>query len=59
MMLGGRDECPPMVLAQTDMIELEVEYYREEVGKLMNRTLLFMFIVLISFMSYIFYERLS
>jgi len=29
-MMGGVDECPPMVLAQRDMIELEVNYYAEE-----------------------------
>ena len=58
MMLGGRDECPPMVLAQTDMIELEVEYYREEVDKLMKWAVLFMFIVLSSYVLYILYERL-
>jgi hypothetical protein len=57
-MLGGRDECPPMVLAQTDMIELEVEYYREEVDKLMKWAVLFMFIVLSSYVLYILYERL-
>ena len=40
MMLGGRDECPPMVLAQTDMIELEMKYYREEMEDLLIKSLL-------------------
>lgn len=30
MMMGGEDECPPMLLAQRDMIQLETEYYLEE-----------------------------
>ena len=29
-MMGGEDECQPMLLGQRDMIELEMEYYREE-----------------------------
>lgn len=28
-MMGGEDECQPMLLGQRDMLELEVEYYRE------------------------------
>jgi len=29
MMLGGESECQPMILAQRDMIELEMQYYKE------------------------------
>lgn len=29
-MMGGEDECQPMVLAQRDYLELEVEYYRKK-----------------------------
>lgn len=29
-MMGGDEECQPMLLAQRDMIALEVEYYGEE-----------------------------
>lgn len=29
-MMGGEDECQPMLLGQRDMLELEVEYYREK-----------------------------
>lgn len=30
------DDCPPMLLAQRDMIQLEMEYYKQEVVKLMT-----------------------
>ena len=30
VMMGGEDECQPMLLGQRDMLELEVEYYREQ-----------------------------
>lgn len=29
-MLGGKNECNEMILAQNEMIKLEKEYYREE-----------------------------
>ena len=32
-MMGGEDDCQPMLLGQRDMLELEVEYYREESAK--------------------------
>lgn len=32
-LLGGEDECPPMVLGQRDYLELEVEYFREINGR--------------------------
>jgi uncharacterized protein with GYD domain len=32
-MMGGEDECQPMLLGQRDMLELEVEYYRERSAK--------------------------
>ena len=28
-MMGGEEDCQPMLLGQRDMLELEVEYYRE------------------------------
>jgi hypothetical protein len=33
VMMGGEDECQPMLLGQRDMLELEVEYYREQSAK--------------------------
>jgi len=38
-MMGGGDECQPMLLGQRDMLELEVEYYREESKKFTIRLL--------------------
>ena len=28
-LMGGEDECQPMLLGQRDMLELEVEYYQK------------------------------
>jgi len=28
-MMGGENECQPMILGQRDMLELEVEYYQK------------------------------
>ena len=28
-MMGGEDECQPMLLGQRDMLELEVQYYQK------------------------------
>ena len=28
-MMGGEDECQPMLLGQRDMLELEVKYYQK------------------------------
>ena len=28
-MMGGEDECQPMLLGQRDMLKLEVEYYQK------------------------------
>ena len=33
VMMGGEDECQPMLLGQRDMLELEVKYYREKSAK--------------------------
>ncbi len=32
-MMGGEDECQPMLLGQRDMLELEVDYYRQQSTK--------------------------
>jgi hypothetical protein len=32
-LMGGENDCQPMLLGQKDMIELEVEYYREQSKK--------------------------
>jgi len=38
-MMGGREECQDMILAQRDMIELEMDYYELESQKLITRLL--------------------
>lgn len=30
LMMGGEDDCQPMLLGQRDYLELEVEYHREQ-----------------------------
>lgn len=32
-MMGGEDDCQPMLLGQRDMLELEVDYYRKQSTK--------------------------
>jgi len=32
-MMGGEDECQPMLLGQRDMLELEVEYHKDQSKK--------------------------
>jgi hypothetical protein len=39
VMMGGEDECQPMLLGQRDMLELEVEYYLEQSKKFTIRLL--------------------
>jgi len=46
MMMGGEEECQPMLLAQRDMIALEAQYYREEMDKLLSLALLISIIVI-------------
>jgi hypothetical protein len=41
------DDCPPMLLAQRDMIQHEMEYYKEQVVKLSYYALLFVVGVLL------------
>lgn len=38
-MMGGEDECQPMLLGQRDFLELEVDYYRDEMVFLGYKTL--------------------
>lgn len=33
VMMGGENECQPMLLGQRDMLELEVEYYQQKSKK--------------------------
>ena len=38
-MMGGEDECQPMLLGQRDFLELEVKYHQEEMVSLGYKTL--------------------
>jgi hypothetical protein len=40
-MMGGENECQPMLLGQRDMLELEVQYYRDESDKFTIYLLIF------------------
>ena len=33
-LMGGEDECQPMLLGQRDMLQLEIDYHKEEMAKL-------------------------
>jgi hypothetical protein len=39
LMMGGEDECQPMLLGQRDFLELEVDYYHDEMVSLGYKTL--------------------
>lgn len=57
MMMGGEEECQPMLLAQRDMIALEAQYYREEMDKLFNLALLISIIVIGCGLLYVFFLK--
>jgi hypothetical protein len=46
-MLGGESECQEMILAQRDMIKLEVDYYRDESFKFIKYFIFFVIILII------------
>lgn len=47
-MLGGRDSCDAMILAQNEMIKLERDYYKEESIKFGFLVFVLSFAVLLS-----------
>ena len=51
-MMGGNAECPPMVLAQRDMISHEVEYYHDELVKFTIQSLICIWFCVILFAGY-------
>lgn len=51
-LMGGEDECPPMVLGQRDYIELEVEYHQQQSKKFTMFAVLTIFTIS-SIMSYL------
>ena len=44
-LMGGEDECPPMVLGQRDYLELEVEYHQLQSKKFTVLAVLTIFII--------------
>jgi len=52
LMMGGEDECQPMLLGQRDMVELEMEYYKEGAVKSAMAFVAIIFVVTI--ISYVF-----
>jgi hypothetical protein len=52
MMLGGVEECQPMIVAQNDMIRLEKEYYYEEMVKLGYICLILSMVCVILYIPY-------
>jgi len=58
MMLGGESECQPMILAQRDMVELEMKYYKEEMQDLIWQTgMFFAFTMIVLSTYYIFFIK--
>ena len=51
-MMGGRDECQDMILAQRDMIELEMDYYKLECQDFLFKGTLFSILAIVSFIVY-------
>jgi len=58
MMLGGESECQPMILAQRDMVELEMKYYKEEMQDLLWQTgMFFAFTMIVLSTYYVFFIK--
>ena len=51
-LMGGEDECQPMLLGQRDMLELEVEYYQQSSKKF---TIISLTIISIGVILYLLY----
>jgi hypothetical protein len=48
-LMGGENECQPMLLAQRDMIEFEMNYYYEQINDLLWDLSLFTIFIIIIF----------
>jgi hypothetical protein len=58
-MMGGESECSRMVLAQRDMIRLEVEYYKESMKELFWLTIKLLGVILVFALGWKFYSDLK
>jgi hypothetical protein len=52
LLMGGEDDCQPMLLGQRDMLELEVDYYKKESEKFTIIVLCFIVIACIMGVTY-------
>lgn len=51
-MMGGEDDCQPMILGQRDFLLLEVEYYRDQIKTFAIGALFFATVCVILFKYY-------
>lgn len=56
-MMGGEDECQPMLLAQRDMIKLERDYYKEQASKFIGWFLFLLAIALVG--AYLYFNPVT
>ena len=49
-MMGGPDECQPMIVAQRDMLQLEMDYYLSQTKKFTFRALVFGAVVVLYYL---------
>jgi len=59
LMMGGPDECTPMILAQREMIQLEMEYYKEEAVNTFWLTIKLIAVILFFALGWKFYSDLK
>ena len=52
-MMGGEDECQPMLLGQRDFLELEVQYHKESMQRLLTWVLSFAIMAAITLVCYV------
>ena len=58
-LLGGEIEAPPMLLAQRDMIQHEVEYYQDRLIKLAIYSLGVALCVVVCYTVYIVFDKIG
>ena len=51
-LMGGEDDCQPMLLGQRDMLELEIDYHKSEMVKLCAVVLIFLVSSVILYFHY-------
>ena len=56
-MMGGEEDCQPMLLAQRDMIRLERDFYKEESIQFLLRLSIILSLILAYFFGWTYYEN--